>query len=240
MPASLPTTVDGVIDRLRAIQRVLPAGDGVAVFNRMYLDVTERVAAAIDADDFADAGFMVELDVRFANLWLAAYDAVAAGRKPPSAWRPLFEERGTAGLLPIQYALAGMNAHIEHDLPLAVVDTCRVRRTSPGAPAVRRDYERVNDVLADVESEIRRSFLTAIGRRLDDEIGPVVHLVSAWNIDKARDVAWVNVEALWTMRDLRLLTGRYVAMLGHTVGMGSRILLTRVAPSLTPVGDGRP
>jgi Family of unknown function (DUF5995) len=236
MPASLPTTVDGVIDRLRTIQHSLPAGDGVAVFNRMYLDVTERVAAAIDADDFADAGFMVELDVRFANLWLGAYDAVALGRVAPSAWKPLFEERDTAGLLPIQHALAGMNAHIEHDLPLAVVETCRARRTNPGAPGVREDYERVNDVLAVVESEIRRSFLTAIGRRLDEEIGPLVHLVSAWNIDKARDLAWVTVETLWTMRELELLSSRYVRMLGHTVGMGSRILLTPVARSLAPAG----
>ena len=234
MPGSLPTTVDGVIDRLRAIERSLPARDGVAVFNRMYLEVTERVAAAIDADDFADPGFMVELDVRFANLWLGAYAASEAGRTPPSAWKPLFTERGTAGLLPIQHALAGMNAHIEHDLPLAVVETCRARRTSPGATGVREDYERVNDVLAAVESEIRRSFLTAIGRRVDEEVGPVVHLVSAWNIDKARDLAWVNVETLWTMRGLCLLYDRYVEMLGHTVGMGSRILLTPVARDLAP------
>lgn len=229
MPVSLPTTIDGVIGRLRAIQRSLPVDDGVAVFNRMYLDVTERVRAAINTDDFTDAGFMAELDVRFANLWLGAYDAVAAGRKPPSAWKPLFEERDTPGLLPIQHALAGMNAHIEHDLPLAVLETCRVRRTSPSATAVRQDYERVNDVLAGAESEIRRSFLTEIGRRVDEEIGPVVHLVSAWNIDKARDLAWVTVETLWTIRDLALLSSRYVAMLGHTVGMGSRILLTPVA-----------
>lgn len=236
MAGSLPTTVDGVIDRLRTIQQSLPAGDGVAVFNRMYLDVTERVGAAIDADDFADADFMVELDVRFANLWLAAYEAVAAGRRPPSAWRPLFEERATAGLLPIQHALAGMNAHIEHDLPLAVVETCRVRRTSPGAAGVRQDYERVNDVLASVESEIRRSFLTTIGRRVDEEIGAVAHLVSSWNIDKARDLAWVNVETLWTMRELELLSRRYIGMLGHTVGMASRILLTPVARGLAALG----
>jgi hypothetical protein len=236
MSSSLPTTVGGVIDRLRAIQRSQPAGDGAAVFNRMYLDVTERVAAAIGADDFADPGFMAELDVRFANLWLGAYDAATADRKPPPAWKPLFEERATRGLLPIQYALAGMNAHIEHDLPLAVVETCRARRTSPGAPSVRRDYERVNDLLAEVESEVRRSFLTAIGRLVDEEIGPVVHLVSAWNIDKARDLAWVTVETLWTMRNLELLTGRYVGMLGHTVGMGSRILLTPLARGLAPDG----
>jgi len=229
MSTALPSTVDGVVDRLRALQRELPHGDGVGVFNRMYLDVTERVSAAIDQGTFVDAGFMAEFDVRFANLWITAYDAVTSGRKPPSAWKPLFEERASRDMLPIQFALAGMNAHIEHDLPLAVVATCRARQTSPAAAAVRRDYEAVNDVLATVESAIRRSFLTTIGRRVDEEVGPVVHLVSAWNIDKARDLAWVNVETLWALRSLALLRDRYVAMLGHTVGMGSRVLLTPVA-----------
>ena len=30
----------------------------------------------------------------------------------------------------------------------------------------------------------------------------MVHLVSAWNIDKARELAWVNVETLWALRSL--------------------------------------
>jgi hypothetical protein len=227
----LPLTVDGVVGRLRAIDGEVPPGDGAGVFNRMYLDVTERIAAALDGSTFEDAAFMAEFDVRFAHLWLSAYDAVADGRRPPSAWRPLFEERATPGLLPIQFALAGMNAHIENDLPLAVVATCRARTTSPGSDAVRRDYEAVNDVLAAVELGIRRSFLGTVGHRVDDEVGPVVHLVSAWNIDKARELAWVNVETLWALRSLELLRDRYVGMLGHTVGMGSRVLLTPVAPS---------
>jgi hypothetical protein len=229
MSTPLPLTVEGVVDRLRTLQAGLPAGDGTGVFNRLYLDVTERVAAALHEDTFVDAGFMAEFDVRFAHLWIAAYDAVAGGAKAPAPWRPLFEERATRGVLPIQIALAGMNAHIEHDLPLAVVATCRVRSTSPASTAVRRDYETVNDVLATVEAGIRRSFLTSVGKRVDEEVGPVVHLVSAWNIDKARELAWVNVETLWTLRSFGLLRDRYVGMIAHTVGMGSRVLLTPVA-----------
>jgi Family of unknown function (DUF5995) len=232
MPAPLPTTVDGVIDRLRAIQRSLTPRDGVGVFNGMYLDVTERVAASIQEETFADAAFMTELDVRFANLWIDAYEAAAAGRRPPWPWRPLFASRRTAGVLPIQFALAGMNAHIEHDLPLAVVETCRILGTRPGGDAVRQDYEAVNAVLAGVEADIRLSFLTAVGQRVDDEFAPVAHLASSWNIDKARDVAWVHVEMLWTLRDLERLHNRYVETLGHTVGMASRILVTPFAVGL--------
>ena len=226
-----PTTVPQVIDRLRTIGESLPATDGVAIFNAMYLEVTERIAAGLGTGAFRDDAFMTELDVRFARLWLSAYDAGSADVAVPAAWAPLFEERRTTGLLRVQFALAGMNAHIEHDLPLAVVGTCVARDVDLGDRAVREDYDAVNALLASVEGEIRRSFLTAIGQHVDDEVGPLVHLVSAWNIDKARDLAWVSAETIWAMRDLARLSARFVAMLGHTVGMASRYLLT-------PVGRG--
>lgn len=223
---SLPTSVEEVLARLREIDAALAPADGVAVFNRMYLTVTERVALIL-ADDtgsplFRDAGTMAELDVRFANLWLAAYDADRAGREVPPAWRPLFEAR-SGRRVPVQYALAGMNSHIEHDLPIAVVDTCRARDLEPDD--LHLDYETVNDVLAQVESAIRRSFLDEVGRALDDRFGPAVHLVSTWKIDKARDVSWVTAQTIWALRGAGPLHGRFVDGLAHTVGMASRALL---------------
>lgn len=227
-----PRTVAGVVERLREIQRTLPPDDGAAVFDAMYLRVTELIAKELGIGTaFHDPQFMTALDVRFAGLWFSAYDAAVSNHiKVPSAWAPLFAERRTSGIWPIQYALAGMNAHIEHDLPLAVVATCEARGLSPGHPSVHRDYERVNDLLAAVESEIRHTFLTEIEQRVDEEIGPLVHLVSAWNIDKARDLAWLTVETLWALRPLPSLSGRYVATLGRSVGLTSRCLLTPVGP----------
>ena len=213
------------------IDAALAADDGVAVFNRMYLTVTERIAEIIAqpgaaAIRFRDEQVMADLDVRFANLWLAAYDADAARRRVPSAWRPLFESR-RGSRLPVQYAIAGMNSHIEHDLPIAVVDTCKAHGLAPAD--LHQDYEAVNDVLAQVEAPIRRSFLDAVGREVDDHIGPVVHLLSSWNIDKARDLSWVTVETLWALRRTSFLRGRFLDGLGHTVGMTSRTLLTPVS-----------
>jgi hypothetical protein len=215
---------------MREIDAEWSPGDGAAVFNRVYLAVTERIAEIVAGSAshpaiFRDSPAMVELDVRFANLWLTAYDAEAAGRRLPPAWRPLFEaSRGER--LPIQYALAGMNSHIEHDLPIAVVATCRALGLEP--EDIHADYEAVNDLLAQVESSIRRSFLDDVGREVDDRVGPVVHLVSAWNIDKARDLSWITVETLWALRRLSFVRGRFLDSLSHTVGMTSRALLTPV------------
>jgi hypothetical protein len=225
---SVPASVDGVVARLREIDAGLPAEDGVAVFNRMYLTVTEQIAAVIadpasDPTAFRDSETMAELDVLFAGHWLAAYDADAAGRAVMPAWRPLFESRH-AGRWPVQYAVAGMNAHIENDLPIAVVETCQSRGLEP--EDIHTDYETVNRILAQVESPIRRSFLDAIGQEVDNRVGPVVHLLSSWNIDKARDLAWVTAETIWALRGTHFLHDRFLEGLGHTVGMTSRTLLT--------------
>ena len=225
-----PTSLAEVLGRLRAIDADLPASDGVHVFNRVYLTVTERVAALLqDGHAFRDPDAMTDLDVRFASLWLEAYDAAASGRRPPAAWRPLFDVRRSRDRLPIQFALAGMNAHIEHDLALALVRTCQARRTSPNDATVRHDYDAINDVLAEVEAEIRRSFLDDVGRAADQSLGPAAHLVSAWSIDKARDVAFLNACTLWELRRTTFVRKQYVAALGHTVGLASRLLLTPVS-----------
>jgi hypothetical protein len=229
MPES---SVQGVIARLRRIDDELPPSDGAAVFNRMYLTVTEAVAAGLDGDAvFVDPAFMEELDVTFASLWIEAYDADV--HSVPRAWAALFERRHDRAVLPIQFALAGMNSHIEHDLAVAVVQTCRQRGTSPERAGVHGDYEAVNQLLAACESRIRRSFLSAAELEVDDRLGPVVHLVNSWNIDKARDVAWVHVEAMWAIRHLGALAEVYHAALARTVGMTSRCLLTPTLPRLT-------
>ena len=228
---SLPTTVAGVIAEMRTIGAGLEPTDGVQVFNTVYLRVTERIGRLLDdGQTFDDGPAMVDLDTRFAGLWLAAHGAAEAGRALPKAWAPLFASRHRRGLLPIQFALAGMNTHIEHDLALAVVRTCEARGSTPDDPTVLADFFRVNEVLADGEAEIRRSFLDEVGHAVDDELGPVAHLVSSWSIEKARDVALLHARTIWELRRTPLLRGAYLTGLGHTVGMGSRLLLTPVGP----------
>jgi hypothetical protein len=225
MNASEPSVQD-VIMRLRRIDDELPTADGAAVFNRMYLTVTEEVAAGLSGDRkvFRNPEFMEQLDVTFASLWLEAYDAPVGAE--PKAWAALFESRHRSSLLPIQFALAGMNSHIAHDLPIAVIRTCRHFDASPDDAGVREDYEAVNDLLAACEAKIRRSFLTEAARSAEERVGPVVHLITSWKIDKARDAAWVNVEALWAIRRMGSLGDRYRAALARSVGMASRCLLT--------------
>lgn len=225
------STVQEVITCLRRIDHDLPPDDGAAVFNAMYLTVTETVAAGLEGDvRFVDPVFMAHLDVTFASLWIEAFDARI--HDVPKAWAPLFERRHDRSVLPIQFALAGMNSHIEHDLAVAVVQTCQKLDTSPHHAGVRSDYLAVNRLLAACESKVRRSFLSSAGREVDAHLGLVVHIVDSWNIDRARDVAWVNAETMWAVRHLGWLADRYRESLARTVGMTSRYLLTPTLSAL--------
>jgi hypothetical protein len=218
------TSVADVLARMRAIAAQVPPGDGAEVFNGVYLRVTEMMADRLATGGvFRDDAFVTALDVRFAGYWFDAYDATGA---TPNAWEPLFAARENKGILPIQFALAGMNAHIEHDLPLAVIATCAARGCAPDSPGVHADYEKINDLLASVEAEIRRSFLTDVERSIDDHLEPVAHLVTSWDIARARDFAWLTVQTMWELRRVSGLFDAYAEGLARTVGMGSRLLLT--------------
>src|SRR5271170_1992319 len=157
-PDTPVTSVADAITRMEAIEAALPAADGLACFNRMYLDVTRQLDSQLGQGFFADPAFMTQLDVAFANLYFAAAGAAADPAAVPLAWRPLVDQRAAAGIEPVQFALAGMNAHINHDLPIAVVQTCLALGTAPTADEHPADYRKVDKLLDAIEQAMRESF----------------------------------------------------------------------------------
>ena len=237
LPPGQPVSVDAVITRMHEIDRTLPPDDGVADFNRMYLRVTELVRDRIGAGWFRDGATMTRLDLVFAGLWLEAVTAPT----PTDAWLPLFESRSRRDVLAIQFAVAGMNAHINHDLPVAVVTTCRQLGLTPDSPGVEDDYRRVNELLAAVQEEVRRSFLDGVALAVDRQLaGPVADLVSGWSITRARDAAWTNARVLWSLDGAEPLRTEFLATLSRTVGMAGRYLLTPVADLASEAPGGGP
>jgi hypothetical protein len=227
-PDTPVVSVAGAIARMEAIEAALPAADGLACFNRIYLDVTRQVNSELGQGFFADPEFMTQLDVTFANLYFGAADAAADPAAVPPAWRPLVDRRGTAGIEPIQFALAGLNAHINHDLPLAIVNTCTARATAPDAGPHFADYQKVDQLLDAAEQSIRQSFEDAAELAADRHLSAVANLIGNWSINKARDVAWNNSLLLWAMRDDPVPRGLFLDTLTASTGLASRMLLVAV------------
>jgi Family of unknown function (DUF5995) len=222
--------VGGVADRLRQLVAGLPPQDGVAVFGGVYLTVTEAVRTQLATGDvFRTPVDTARLDVLFAGRFL---DALRPGpAAAPACWRPLLRLRLHPGIRPVQFALAGMNAHIEHDLPLAVLDTCRQLDCPP--TELSADFHRVNEVLAQVEARVRARLLPSLaGLEQQLDLGdPLLHLVSSWSIDRARDAAWATALTLWELRGDPALQATATRALDDATGLVSRCLLT-------PLGGG--
>jgi hypothetical protein len=206
----------------------LPENDGLACFNRMYLEVTQLVSAQLDVAFFADPAFVNTLDVTFANLYFDAVNAAGQSAAVPLAWRPLIDQRARPGIEPIQFALAGMNAHISHDLPLAVVETCTALGSPPTAGDHYADYQKVDSLLDAEEESVRQSFENAAELAADRHLSAVANLVANWSINNARDVAWVHALVLWELRDQPAVVQMLQDALAATVALSSRLLLVAI------------
>lgn len=221
-----------VLARLEAIEEALPHKDGVKWFNRLYLEMTQEVDGVPDEHQAAPP-FLETLDVVFANRYFAAYDAAGDGALPSGypfhAWKPLFEERYERGVAPVQFALAGMNAHINHDLSIALCETCAemgrdLRDDSPE----HADYNSVNGMIARVEKKMKVWMMTGLLKDLDRVFGPVDNVVAVWNVDAARAAAWTRAKVLWKLRELPPLQHEYEEMNDRSVGFAGRALLVPV------------
>ncbi|HEY9370664.1 DUF5995 family protein [Streptomyces sp.] len=217
--------VDPVVDRMRALRTAWHPADGVAVFNRVYLTVTEEIGRAVEAGAFADRRAAATLDVRFARRYLTVVDAFAAGAAVPACWRPLFRYRRHPGVRPLQFALAGINAHIGHDLALAVVDTCRSLDCAPRD--LEDEFDRVGDLLVLLEERIREELMP--GPDLLEIADPLTHLLGCWSLERARDGAWFAARSLWQLRGLPDLAEEFTERLDRSVGLVGRMLLTPLA-----------
>lgn len=212
------TSVDHVLSRMRALDAHLPPRDGLAVFNRVYLAVTEAFDRRLEAGAFPDAEAAITLDVRFAERYLR----VAEDDHAPACWRPLLQFRRHPGVRPLQFALAGINAHIGHDLALAVVDACRTLDCEPAD--LEDEFERVGDLLVSLEERIREELMP--GPDLLQIADPLTHLLGAWSMERARDATWSAARALWALRRLPDLADEFTDRLDSAVGFASRMLLT--------------
>ncbi|MGW5067929.1 DUF5995 family protein [Streptomyces cyaneofuscatus] len=187
-----------------------PPGDGVGVFH----DVRQAVGGKA-----APPG---TLEARLAERYLSALDAADAGRPAPECRRPLFRYRHHPGVRPVQFALAGLHAHIAHDLVLAVVDTCRTRDCEPAA--LEGEFERVGDLLALLEERIHDELMP--GPDLLRIADPLTHLVSTWSLERAREAAWAAARVLRQLRGFPAAAEEFAEQNDAGAGLVVRFLLT--------------
>jgi len=218
-------SIADVVSALRTIDAICVDTDGLKWFNGLYLQVTEAVAARVSASGFSSAEWLAILDVQFAQLYFDALQSALDGGRCPGCWDIMFQSRSNKRLARIQFALAGMNAHINRDLPQAIIATCRTTRTAPlhGTPQYT-DYTSVN---ATLDSLIDTARTTLQVRLPGDPLPSISHLeqtIAAWKVSAAREAAWQNAEVLWNL-PVPLIDGLKHSIDGFTTVVGKTLLV---------------
>ncbi|HEX8181616.1 MAG TPA: DUF5995 family protein [Pyrinomonadaceae bacterium] len=225
--ASVVNSIEDVINVMRGLDNILQNNDGLKWFNLLYLRVTEGVRDSPPAERWENQQYVERLAVIFAGLY---FSAIASWQRDHDrvvrSWAPLFRSRQRSGIARVQFAIAGMNAHINHDLPIALVQTSEEQDIVPrrGSPE-HRDFERVNAILEVVAEQVKQFLATGIVGEIDQDLGRLDDVVALWSVRKARETAYTNGEILWQLRAIPTLSDAFLRNLDRLVGLSSRGLL---------------
>ncbi|HSM57497.1 MAG TPA: DUF5995 family protein [Candidatus Sulfomarinibacteraceae bacterium] len=189
-----------VIQRMQQrVQRWQRAADQRAVFLHCYMMMTDNMLRAVDAGEFEDRQWVSRLLHRFADYYFEALDVYEQDRDAaPAVWRTAHDATLAGKCRAVQRLFLGVNAHINYDLVLALVDV--LEGEWPAADeALRqrryRDHCYVNEVIArtvDVVQDEVVERAEPVMDVVDKLMGPVDEWLTAWLIRRWRDEVWHN------------------------------------------------
>jgi hypothetical protein len=195
-------SLDEVVTRLGTLERRFrQAGDRRAIFLTLYGLVSSAMREQVRRQAFEDNAWVERYAVAFADLYRVALERYESTQTSlvPTAWRICFDAAKAGNGLVLQDLLLGVNAHVNHDLPLALL---RVS-IDPDRMSRYRDHTAVNRVLASVTEPATRRLaeLYAPGLETADEVaGQLDEILSAFSLEVARESAWETAVALANAR----------------------------------------
>jgi hypothetical protein len=225
-----PVAIADVFSTIQAIDALCTDLDGLKWFNRLYLQVTEAVRdRSIATDGFRDPAWLAKLDVQFAALYFAALRTHLSGGKAPGSWRALFDRRNVPLIARIQFAVAGVNAHINRDLPVAIGTASQAAGIAPSHESVQyADYTGLNSTL---EALVDTAKVELAVRLPGDELPPVSSLedrIAAFSVTAAREAAWNNAEVLWALRGIPPVRDRAILTIDGMAAFAGKALLAPI------------
>jgi hypothetical protein len=204
-----PTTIVEVLDQLTEVQALLDQippdyGDNpVADFNRLYRTITASIYGRMQAGHFADPRFLEMLDVEFAKRSLVALRLWSDDDpETPGAWTVLFKRLRDTSIRSLPAAAAGVNAHINFDLPFALIATWEQLDCAPCEGPQHEDYLLINEVFFDAIPSLRRGYLERWQLIFDHLNGRIDDWYQNLLVEVTRDLAWRSAERIWSLRQL--------------------------------------
>jgi Family of unknown function (DUF5995) len=159
-------TIGELIALMEDMQARLDAGgDGRRHWHGVYRRGTIAVRDEIRRGGFLDAAWLERWDLVFADIYLEAMERWDRGQAPSGPWQVAFEAVLDPAIPPLRHVLLGLNAHVNFDLPQALIGVISDEEFDDAQLMQRRftDHKHVDDVLTvRVASEDRE--IAAAGR----------------------------------------------------------------------------
>ena len=189
--------LDGNVARLqRAVDRF--GCDHRAIFATTYLVLTKTMRDTMRRDPhyFSDPRYMITEDTVFVNYYFNMLSDLDRGKPIPGAWAVAMGNAAHGDDNAAQDMLAGINAHVQRDMPYVVASIGL--RTRSGASR-KPDHDHFNDVLNAAYEPV----VDAIKQRYDPFVGisnaswdPADDILGLEAVKGWREGVWRNAERL--------------------------------------------
>lgn len=191
-----------VIERMQAlIDRWEESDDPRAVFLSCYRMMTGNVLLAVEKGEFHDPAWVRELLQRFAGYYfdaLAAYEQRGVQEAAPPVWKVAFDTTAANEAHALQVLMLGVNAHINYDLVLTLVDMLEPEWA--GLPAAKRaqryaDHCHVNEVIGRTIDLVQDEVVEQASPRMDivdKAFGPLDEWLTSRLLTHWREEVWRN------------------------------------------------
>lgn len=191
-------TEDAVLAQMEAqIGRWEQTSDLRVIFLSCYLMMTRNMRTAIERGEFHDSVWVDRLLENFAGYYFVAlevYDKDPASA--PAVWQMAHQATRAPGALALQLLLLGVNAHINYDLVLSLVDLLGPEWAglSPEQRAARyADHCHVNEVIGCTIDAVQDQVLEPampVMDLFDKLLGPLDERLISAMLTRWRETVW--------------------------------------------------
>ena len=192
--------IDAVVQEMqRRAEPLMDSCSHQALFALTYLRVTETYAwSARQPGYYADPAWTNHAVAVFAKYYLRAYDAWTANSNStavPKAWKIAFDAARDGRVSAAGNFFLGLNAHINHDLGLAMA---AAGLTGPDGTSEKANYDHIDALLNSVTLPLVAELSARLDPSMDDTSLPLsLDAVATGNLMYLwREQAWRNAELL--------------------------------------------